>query len=69
MSAAPEMRSPAPLGGGNRAEGNRNGFPFTIARPEAEADFAALYLVRRYGLALPVARTVAALANIGRAFA
>ena len=70
MSAAPEMRSPAPLAGGkDRAEGNRNGFPFTIAKPEREENFAALFLARRYGLARPVARTIAVLANVGRTFA
>jgi hypothetical protein len=47
----------------------RNEASFTIVTPEPEAaNFAALYLARRYGLALPLARTVAALASIGRAF-
>jgi hypothetical protein len=69
MTGTPEMRSPAPRANAeNRAEVIRNGFTFTIANPEPEADFAALYLARRYGLPLPMARTVAALANLGRAF-
>ena len=66
MSAS-QMRSPAPLGGGNRANSNRNEASCTIAKPESEANFAALYLSRRFGLALPLARTIAALANFGRA--
>jgi len=72
MVVPAEMRSPAPAleSGLDRAEVNRNDFPFTIARPETEADLAALYLVWRFGLALPVAQTIAALTNIiGRVFA
>jgi hypothetical protein len=69
MIERPDMRSPAPrANAGNRAEVIRNYVSFTIARTEPEANFAALYLARRFGLALPLARTVAALANIGRAF-
>ena len=69
MTGTADMRSPAPRSNaGNRAEGNSNGFPSTIARPEREADFAALYLARRYRLALPLAQAVAALAGLGRVF-
>ena len=71
MKGAPDLRGPeAALQSGNRAEiAIRNDASFTIAKPEPEAaNFAALYLARRYGLALPLARTVAALASIGRAF-
>ena len=70
MIGRSEMRSPeAALQSGDRAEiAIRNEASFTIATPEPEAtNFAALYLARRYGLALPLARTVAALANFGRA--
>jgi hypothetical protein len=69
MNGARQMRSPAPLGGGNRAEGNRNETAFTIAHPEPEADFAAIYLARRYALALPMARAIATLARLGGVFA
>jgi hypothetical protein len=70
MTRSPETRSPAPtLASGNRAEKViRNETAFTIAKPEPEADFAALYLARRYRLALPLAQAVAALAGLGRAF-
>ena len=69
MIGLPETPSPARAleSAMDRAQGNRNEASFTIAKPEPEADFAALYLARRYGLALPLARTVAALASIGRA--
>jgi hypothetical protein len=71
MIGHPEMRSPAPAlqSGTGRAEGNRNETLFTIASAETEADMAALYLARRYRIALPLARTIAALASLGRAFA
>jgi hypothetical protein len=70
MKSSPDMRSPAPtLASGNRAEEVvRNETSFTIAKPEPEADFAALYLARRYRLAMPLAQAVAALAGLGRAF-
>ena len=69
MTGGPEMRTRPPrANAGNRAEGNRNGNLYTIASAETEADLAALYLSRRYGLALPLARTIAALASLGRAF-
>jgi hypothetical protein len=69
MTGRPEMRGPAPtLASGNRAEVIRNELPCTIAKPQPEADFAALYLARRYRLALPLAQAVAALAGLGRAF-
>ncbi|MBB4196686.1 hypothetical protein CCR94_22030 [Rhodoblastus sphagnicola] len=66
--SAPQTQSPAPLGGGNRAKGNRNEAFLTIAKPEPEGDFVALYIARRFGLALPLARTIATLASLGRAF-
>ncbi len=66
MSAS-EMRSPAPrANAGDRAEVVRNRTSYTIARPESEADFAAVYLARRFGLAMPLAHAIAALANLGR---
>jgi hypothetical protein len=72
MTGRPEMRIPARAleSAMDRAEiAIRNEASFTIVTPEPEAaNFAALYLARRYGLALPLARTVAALASIGRAF-
>ena len=70
MIGRPEMRSPAPTlqSGKDRAEVNRNENLSTIANMETEADLAALYLARRYRLALPLARTIAALASLGRAF-
>ena len=69
MIGRPEMRSPAPRWQrGNRAEVIRNKTSYTIARTEPEADFAALYLARRFGLAMPLAHAIAALANLGRAF-
>jgi hypothetical protein len=68
MNGAPQTRSPAPLGGGNRAEGNRNETAFIIAAAKPEADFAAVFLARRFGLSLPLARAIAALAAIGGAF-
>ena len=67
MIGRPDMRSPAPrVNAENRAEVIRNDGSFTIARTEPEANFAALYLARHFGLALPLARTVATLANFGR---
>lgn len=63
------MRSPAPRANAeNRAEVVRNDFACTTASPEQEADFAALYLARRFGLAMPLACAIAALASLGRAF-
>jgi hypothetical protein len=68
--SAPEMRSPAPrANAGNRAEVViRNKASHTIARPEPEADFAAIYFARRLGLARLLAHVIAALARLGRAF-
>jgi hypothetical protein len=54
--SAPQMRSPAPRwSAGNRAEVIRNETSHSIARTEPEADFAAIYLARRFGLAIPLA--------------
>ena len=41
----------------------------TIAHAESEADFAAVFVARRYRVALPVAHAIVALASLGRAFA
>ena len=68
MSA--QMRSPAPrANAGNRAEVIRNDASFITAHAEPEGDFAALFVARRYGFALPLARAIVALASMGRAFA
>jgi hypothetical protein len=62
------MRSPAPRWrAGNRAEVIRDETSHTIDRTEPEADFAAIYLARRFGRAIPLAHAIAALANVGRA--
>jgi len=61
------MRSPATRANADRAEVDRNKTSHTIARTEPEADFAAVYLARRFGLAMPLAHVIAALA-LGRAF-
>jgi hypothetical protein len=67
--SAPETRSPVPRANAeNRAEVLCNKTSHTIARIEAEADFAAIYLARRFGLSAPLAHAIAALANLGRAF-
>jgi hypothetical protein len=66
--SAPEMRSPAPLAGENRAKSVKTPDFSSIARPETEGDFAAVYLARRFHLSPCMARTVAALASLGRAF-
>jgi hypothetical protein len=67
--STPEMRSPAPrANAGNRAEVIRNKTSHSNARTEPEADFAAIYLARRFGVAMPLARLIASLANLGRAF-
>ncbi len=66
--SVPHMRSPAPRANAeNRAEVVRNKTSHTIARPEPEADFAAVYLARRFRLAMPLAHAIAALSNLGRA--
>lgn len=70
MIGRSEMRSPAPaLQSGNRAEVNRSEATSTIAGPETEGDLTTLYLARRFRLALPLARTIAAMASLGSAFA
>jgi hypothetical protein len=63
-----EMRSPAPAlaSGKDRAEGNHNSNINIIAKPEPEADFAANYVARRFGLALPMAHAIVTLAGLGR---
>jgi hypothetical protein len=63
-----QMRSPAPRGNAeNRAEVVRNKTSLTIGSAEPEADFAAVYLARRFGLAMPLAHVIAALAQLGGA--
>ena len=65
-----QMRSPAPRWRAeNRAEVIRNDASLITAHAEPEGDFAALFVVRRYGFALPLARAIVALARIGGAFA
>jgi hypothetical protein len=50
----------------NRAEVSvRSGFPHTIANPEQEENFAAIYIARRYRLSPSLARAVAALSGLG----
>jgi len=66
---APEMKRPVPPASGNRANISRNGNHHISAAPEPEEDFVAAYLARRYGLPLPMARTIAALANLSGALA
>jgi hypothetical protein len=64
------MRSPAPrANAGNRAEVNRNETSYSIPSIEPEGEFAALFVARRYRLALPLARTVVVLSSQGKAFA
>ncbi|MGD0635671.1 MAG: hypothetical protein ABSA13_15595 [Beijerinckiaceae bacterium] len=68
MSAL-KMRSPVPRANAeNRAECLiRSDFVLTIGSPEGEVDFASIYLARRFGLSMPIAQTIAALAYLGRA--
>lgn len=70
MRASSHMRSPAPVlaNGKDRAEVVRSGFTSIISNAENENDFAAVYLARRFGLSPCMARTVAALVSLGRAF-
>ena len=66
--SGPEMRSPAPrCNVRDRAEVVRNEPSDNTPAIEPEGDFAAAFVARRYRLALPVARAVVALANLGRA--
>jgi hypothetical protein len=70
MVAPAETQSPAPRANAeDRANVNHNEPSFTIAKPDTEDNFAAVYLSERFGLALPLARAIAALARIGRSFA
>ena len=65
----PQMRSPAPrANAANRAEVIRNDASLITAHAEPGGDFAALLVARRHGLALPLARAIAALGNLGPAF-
>ena len=65
-----EIKSPAPrANAGYRAHFVRNETHHTIADPLAEADFAAVNILHRFGLALPLTRTIAAQASLlGRVF-
>ncbi len=68
MMGAPNMRSPATLAGGNRAEVSiRNNDTSTIADSNREANFAVLYIARRSRLLPCLAQAVAILADLGRA--
>jgi len=59
------MRSPAPRANAeNRAELVRNKTLHTTTRNEPEADFAAIYLARPFGLATSLAHTTAALKSL-----
>jgi hypothetical protein len=63
------MRSPAPRGNAEeRAEAVCNNAFFIVGSPEPEANFGAIYLSRRYGLALSLALTILRPASFGRAF-
>jgi hypothetical protein len=69
MRRAPEKRSPAPRGNAeNRAEVVHNRTSCTMSATEPGANFAGIYISRRYGIALSLAWTIAALASLGRAF-
>jgi hypothetical protein len=69
MIAAPKMRSPAPRANAeDRAIKVRNNCSDSANTANAQTDFATLYVARRYGLALPLARVVVGLASLGRAF-
>ena len=61
----PQMRSPATRANADRAEVIRNNAFLTTATAEPEANFAAFYLARRFGLAMPLACAIAALASLG----
>ena len=66
---APQMRSPAlRANAGNRFEVIRNATFYSIPSIEPEGDFVALFIARRYRIALPIARAIVALASLGRAF-
>jgi hypothetical protein len=65
-----QTRSPAPRANtGNRAEVIRNATSYSISSIEPEGDFSAIFVARRYRLALPLARAIVALACLGRAVA
>jgi hypothetical protein len=63
------MRSSAPrANAGIRAEVIRNNAFSITVHAQPEVDFAALFVARRYRIALPIARAIVALASLGRAF-
>ena len=65
---APKMRSPAPrANAGNRAREVRNAQISTPSPAELQPDFAALYIGRRFRLAMPLAALVAWLAKLAEA--
>jgi hypothetical protein len=65
---APKELSPAPAlaSGTDRAEGRTNTCLSIPKSSSTEADFAARVIARRHRLSLAIARTVCALATIGR---
>ena len=65
----PPMRSPAPRANAeNRAEVIRNATSSNTSSVESEGDFAALFVARRYRVALPLAHAIAAVTSLWRAF-
>ena len=67
MRASKMHNPPRALASADRAEFlNCDGLSHTIASATPEADFAALYLRRRFGLSPCLAQTIAILAGLGR---
>jgi len=65
----PKMRSPAPPASGDRADRSSFASEDHITNHETLPDFAAGYIARRYGLAIPLARAIVTLASLARSFA
>jgi len=65
---APGMKRPVPPASGNRAKINRNENHHIGAGPEPEENFAVVWIAARFGLDLTLARTIAAIASLGRVF-
>jgi hypothetical protein len=69
MIGAPEGQRPAPRWGARtRAKDIRNVQAHTAIPAASQTDFAALYIAQRFGVAMQIARVVAGLASLGRAF-
>ena len=68
MASKKESLAPQCLAG-SRAIAVHNNVALTTATPVAKLDFAAIFVARRYHLAVPLARVVAELARIGETFA